>query len=290
MAAWPAELEELIGLPPFAECLISLEISSLQDFAETFDAEEGHDKLLREALAGLPDKPKKKRIVKARSNNALTGLLARLAVFEEFDADGDGVLSPEEVAQIPPDRVVPKAGGTMAEAFDSMDTEKNGHLSFFEFFEGVDKREASKAGGGGGGSTLMRSASDAAMLATNFQNLEPEVRKKEVGAALQGHKPDHWTLGEPLGKGGQGLVFRAASEAGSVHHAVKVVPYSNVEHMKKLEREAAFLEKSSDENVISCFRHWCHSFTASKECAPLPPRPLRVRVASAPPSRGLRAG
>ena len=53
-----------------------------------------------------------------------------------------------------------------------------------------------------------------------------------------------------------------------MHHAVKVVPYSNVEYMRKLEREAAFLEKSSDENVISCFRHWCHSFTPSKECAP----------------------
>ena len=55
MAAWPAELEELVGLPPFAECLISLEIASLQDFAETFDAEEGHDKVLREALDSLPD-------------------------------------------------------------------------------------------------------------------------------------------------------------------------------------------------------------------------------------------
>ena len=53
-----------------------------------------------------------------------------------------------------------------------------------------------------------------------------------------------------------------------MEHAVKVVPFSNVETQKKLEREAAFLEKSSDENVISCFRHWCHSFTPSKECAP----------------------
>eukprot|EP01045_Picozoa_sp_COSAG04_P025674 COSAG04_NODE_3413_length_2834_cov_2.395978_2_plen_140_part_01 len=138
MAAWPAELRELVNLPPFAECLASLEIASLQDFAETFDAEEGHDKTLREALDSLPDKPKKKRIIKARSNNALTGLIARLAVFEEFDADGDGVLSLDEVAQIPPDRVVPKAGGTMAEAFDSMDTDNNRRLSFFEFFEGVN--------------------------------------------------------------------------------------------------------------------------------------------------------
>ena len=133
-------------------------------------------------------------------------------------------------------------------------------------------REGGGGGGGGGGSskhdTLMRSASDAAMLATNFQNLEPEVRKKEVATALQEHKPDHWTLEAPLGKGGQGLVFRATSEGGKVEHAVKVVPFSNVETQKKLEREAAFLEKSSDENVISCFRHWCHSFTPSKECAP----------------------
>ena len=128
-------------------------------------------------------------------------------------------------------------------------------------------REGGGGGGGGGSkqSTLMRSASDAAVLATNFQNLEPEVRKKEVAAALQEHKPDHWTLDEPLGKGGQGLVFRATSDGGAAQHAVKVVPFSNVEHQKKLEREAAFLEKSSDENVISCFQHWCHSFTESKE-------------------------
>ena len=136
MAAWPAELEELIGLPPFAECLASLEIASLQDFLETFDAEEGHDKLLRDALAGLPDKPKKKRIIKARSNTALNDLLARLAIFEEVDQSGDGMLTLQEVAQLPPDRVVPKAGGTMSEAFHAMDSDDTGRLSFFEFFEG----------------------------------------------------------------------------------------------------------------------------------------------------------
>ena len=96
MAAWPAELQELVGLPPFAECLAALEIASLQDFLETFDAEEGHDKTLREALVGLPDKPKKNRIIKARSNTALTNLLARLAIFEEFDENGDGALSRED--------------------------------------------------------------------------------------------------------------------------------------------------------------------------------------------------
>ena len=71
-------------------------LNTLQDFLETFDAEEGHDKTLREALVGLPDKPKKKRMVKARSNTALTNLLARLAIFEEFDANGDGMLSLDE--------------------------------------------------------------------------------------------------------------------------------------------------------------------------------------------------
>eukprot|EP01045_Picozoa_sp_COSAG04_P033301 COSAG04_NODE_6840_length_1244_cov_1.338865_1_plen_287_part_10 len=137
MAALPAELEELIGLPPFAECLASLEIASLQDFAETFDVEEGHDKTLRDALAGLPDKPKKKRIVKARSIRKLNELITRLNIFEEFDENGDGALSREEVAQIPHDRVVAKAGRTLAEAFDSMDVDGDGLLCFVEFFEGV---------------------------------------------------------------------------------------------------------------------------------------------------------
>ena len=56
---------------------------------------------------------------------------------------------------------------------------------------------------------------------------------------------------------------------------VKVVPFSEAKAQKKLEREAAFLEKSSDENVISCIRHWSHSFTESNECASSP-HPLSV--------------
>ena len=202
--------------------------------------------------------------------------------------------------KIKPEKAREYAEGLVAADYDEELFDEEGPEGLkddFGFTKGhvkkIEKYREAKGGGGGGDSkqdTLMRSSSDAAMLATNFQNLEPEVRKKEVAAALQEHKPDHWTLDEPLGKGGQGLVFRATSDGGAAQNAVKVVPFSNVEHQKKLEREAAFLEKSSDENVISCFRHWCHSFTASKECAPLPPRPLRVRVASAPPSRGLRAG
>ena len=180
--------------------------------------------------------------------------------------------------KIKPEKAREYAEGLVAADYDEELFDEEGPEGLkddFGFTKGhvkkIEKYREAKGGGGGGDSkqdTLMRSSSDAAMLATNFQNLEPEVRKKEGAAALQEHKPDHWTLEAPLGKGGQGLVFRATSEGGKVQHAVKVVPFSNVETQKKLEREAAFLEKSSDENVISCFRHWCHSFTPSKECAP----------------------
>ena len=157
------------------------------------------------------------------------------------------------------------------EMFDEISAEE---LEQLGFSKGHAKRITSyhekRKAGDSGPSTLMRSASEAKMLATDFQNQPPEVRKQEVAAALQEQKPDHWTLGEPLGKGGQGLVFRASSEGGTVHQAVKVVPFSDAETQKKLEREAAFLEKSSDENVISCLRHWSHSFDASKECASTP--------------------
>ena len=127
-------------------------------------------------------------------------------------------------------------------------------------------RKSQGIGSGTQQDIFMRSASEGKMLASDFQNQPPEVRKKEVAAALEKHKPGHWTLGEPLGKGGQGLVFRVASEGDTAHHAVKVVPFSDAEAQKKLEREAAFLEKSSDENVISCLRHWRHAFSASNEC------------------------
>ena len=139
VASWPAELHELISLPPFAECLAALGVASLQDFLETFDDEKGHDVMLREALAGLPDKPKKNRIIKARSTNALNDLLARLAIFEDADEDDDGVLSFQEAsARLPHDCVVPKTGlgDTLAQAFDAMDTDQSGRLSLFEFVEG----------------------------------------------------------------------------------------------------------------------------------------------------------
>ena len=51
--------------------------------------------------------------------------------------NSDGVLSPQEVARIPADRIVPKAGGTLAEAFDAMDVDHNGRLSSFELFDGA---------------------------------------------------------------------------------------------------------------------------------------------------------
>ena len=44
----------------------------------------------------MPEKPKKKRILKARSIRKLNELITRLAIFEEFDENGDGALSRED--------------------------------------------------------------------------------------------------------------------------------------------------------------------------------------------------
>ena len=53
-----------------------------------FDLEEGHDQKLLEAWATMPDKPKKRKVLKIRNRKVIDGLLLLFKVFEELDADG----------------------------------------------------------------------------------------------------------------------------------------------------------------------------------------------------------
>jgi hypothetical protein len=71
LGTWPAELMELVSIPPFAACLASLEVSSLADFAECIDVDEGHDKQLQAVLEALPSKPRKKKLLRNRAQMKL---------------------------------------------------------------------------------------------------------------------------------------------------------------------------------------------------------------------------
>ena len=132
--AWPAELAELVAIPSFAMCLKSLDVSSLADFAECVDVDEGHDALLRAAVDALPSKPRKSKLLRNRAQASLADLLQRLAFFIEYDSEEKGSLSRVDCLRIPAEQMRARAGGTIGEHFDAIDTDRDGRVSFEELF------------------------------------------------------------------------------------------------------------------------------------------------------------
>jgi hypothetical protein len=133
--AWPAELTELVSIPPFAACLAELDVHSMADFAECIDVDEGHDKQLQAVLDALPDKPRKNKLLRNRAQRQLADLLQRLALFVEFDSSEEGTLSRVDCLRIPVEKMQARAGGTVGEHFDDIDVDRNGLISFQELFE-----------------------------------------------------------------------------------------------------------------------------------------------------------
>ena len=74
-------------------------VRALADFAENFDAEEGHDQLLRDAVAVLPTNPKKNKVLKARVQKILEDLLLHFGVFEEI-ADDDMTIGTTQLSSL----------------------------------------------------------------------------------------------------------------------------------------------------------------------------------------------
>jgi hypothetical protein len=99
------------------------------------------------------------------------------------------------------------------------------------------------------GVTSAGSLTASAALATKgFHSLAPEERQPIVQQALDDKRPGKWTVKQPLGKGGQAMVFHivptatddASSGGGGKakvrDRAFKVVPYADVVSKGKLER------------------------------------------------------
>jgi hypothetical protein len=132
--AWPVELAELVSLPAISQCLAQLGVDSLDSFAETIDLEEGHDAMLQQTLAALPDKPKKERLRRNRCQKALGDLVLRLRLFEEFDEEQTGSLSRVDCMRIPLEKMHAKSGGPVGDIFDVMDTDRDGLVAFSDLF------------------------------------------------------------------------------------------------------------------------------------------------------------
>jgi hypothetical protein len=128
----PKELADLFAVTAFQACLAQMGISSLSDFAENFDTQEGHDQMLRAAIESLPTKPKKNKVLKIRMQKALEDLLMRFSVFEQLDEDGDCFIDEEEAKSPLAKKVLSKSGcGNLSERFQSVATE--GSVSFPAF-------------------------------------------------------------------------------------------------------------------------------------------------------------
>ncbi len=132
--AWPAELAELVSIPSFAACLAGLGVTSLAEFAENVDLEEGHGTMLQQVVTDLPKQPKKARLQRNRAQLALADLILRLRLFEEFQANDTGLLTRVDCERIPVERMQAKVGGPVGDQFDTMDTDKDGHVSFAELY------------------------------------------------------------------------------------------------------------------------------------------------------------
>ena len=177
--AWPAELECFVGLPPIADCLAGLGITSLDSFAECFDLEEGHEALVQATLMALPTKPKQARVKRNRARKAFEELVQWLKVFEEFDADGDSLLSRVECMRIPLERIRAKAGGTIADRFDALDTDRDGNITFSELFVAAELAEQAEVG---------------VPPSPPTRSLEPEPETHEATIQLWVKTPDGATL------------------------------------------------------------------------------------------------
>ena len=120
-ATWPPDIAELVAIPSVKACLDEMGIATIGDWAENFDPEESHDKHLLDAVVALPEKPKKKKVLKIRARKALDDLLLRFRIFEELDKDGDCSIDRAECAAPAAARVVAKdGGGTLTMKFDSL--------------------------------------------------------------------------------------------------------------------------------------------------------------------------
>jgi hypothetical protein len=133
--AWPAELAELMGIVAFVECLASLGVKSLADFADCIDVEEGHDKQLQAVLEALPSKPRKNKVLRNRALASLADLLQRLALFIEYDSEEQSSLSRADCLRIPAEKMQAKVGGTVGAQFDAIDADKAGRVTFRQMFE-----------------------------------------------------------------------------------------------------------------------------------------------------------
>jgi hypothetical protein len=72
----------------------------------------------------------------------LTDLLQRLSVFVECDTDEGGFLSRVECMRMPREKMRAKAGGTVADHFDEIDTDKDGRITFAELFAAAELVDA----------------------------------------------------------------------------------------------------------------------------------------------------
>ena len=133
--AWPVELSELVSIPSFVACLAGLEVNSLADFAESIDVDEGHDKQMQAVLDALPDKPRKKKLLRNRAQRQLADLLQRLALFIEYDSNEEGSLNRVDCLRIPAEEMQARSGGSVGERFDDIDADRDGLISFTELFE-----------------------------------------------------------------------------------------------------------------------------------------------------------
>eukprot|EP01043_Picozoa_sp_COSAG02_P029539 COSAG02_NODE_1842_length_10700_cov_148.785869_3_plen_606_part_00 len=132
---WPDELAELMSIPEVVACLAELDVHKMEDVIDVIDVEEGHDKMLMAVVEALPTKPRKKKLFRNRVTMAANNLLQLLAIFIEYDKDEDGFLSRVECLRIPEHKAVSKSGELVGEAFDAMDENKDGRISFEELFD-----------------------------------------------------------------------------------------------------------------------------------------------------------
>ena len=188
---WPEELAELMSIPEFVACLAELEVHKMDDVIDVIDAEEGHDKLLMAVLEALPTKPRKQKHLRNRVIVAAQSLLQLLAVFLEYDKDEDGFLSRVECMRIPAHRAVAKSGGAVGDAFDKMDLNKDGRVSFGELFEhcvvvaeeGVPPLDAEAEVQAARASAERERAAHEEMLAMQREQAALEAAQREQAAA-----------------------------------------------------------------------------------------------------------
>ena len=184
VGAWPAELLELVSLAPVKSFLEQIGVGELAEFAENFDIDEGHDRMLRDAVAVLPDMPKKNKVLKARVQKVLNDLLLRLSVFEEI-ADDDCTIGPAQLAARAVARVVPRAEG--GQSVEEM-VDQRGAIDFVSFFTGFAVSSTSEGVplvDGGGSSAPALPSPKAILCALGFSEAAAAAALAESGGDVQ---------------------------------------------------------------------------------------------------------